>query len=567
MPQDSKALDTTAYVSTTSKQAADYWDRSTNQYNWAKDQFAKNQATSDKIVGQALDTSKQFADASTGDRSFWDTSYKPAMAQQLDYAKGYTTPERMAANRGQAIAGVNSAFDTNRDAAERTLGGYNINPSSGRFAGLDAGLAAKRAAAAAGVGTKSDRDTEMMGQQLLDNAIKQGSILPGQSANEAGVSIAAGNAAANTGLATTASGAATMGTPIQWASLGDDMIKQWMDSEYKAGQLDLEQQKQAQGGSSGIGALVGMGAGILGTIYGGPMGGMIGSKLGSMAGNAIGGGSSAASMGGGGAFGFRRGGKVKRMQEGGPVEEDMTDQHNTELTPDEEQRYQEWARGAGREGDAYDYDMRGAWKEGITADRSGHFPDTYKKPNHPTFSNESRYHGAGGRMGGQWDHDETGSETLQPYDATRGYAEGGRVGSLDDAVATIWGPDAVGDNGYGSPKAYAEGGMAGDDNLMVDTPEEEMGEPDGGGGPGMVPPEASPSGGAETDDVHALLNEGEFVVPKEVTNWYGEKFLQKLIQKAHDEMQSMRGAQGEPASSQQEQAVATSAPTFQTAGA
>ena len=576
MPQ---APDTTDYVKTTTDRAYKDWGRSDDQYQWAKDQFAKNQATSDKVVGQALDTSKAFSDASASDRGFWEGSYKPAMQQQLDYAKEYTTPERMAANRGQAIAGVNTAFDANRAAAERTLGSYDINPSSGRFAGLDAGLAAKRAAAAAGVGTQSDRQTEMMGQQLLDNAIKTGSVLPGQAANEAGVSLAAGNAAANTGLATTASGAATMGTPMQWEGLGNDMIKEWMGSELKAGQLDAELQKNAQSGSSGIGALIGAGAGILGTIAGGPVGGMIGSKLGSMVGSAA---TSPASMGGGGSFGFRRGGKVRRMQQGGPVEEDMTDQYNTELSPEEQQEYDQWIqRNSARHGrdlskDNFDYDTRGQFKDSRGADLPlGHGPDTHKKPNHPTFSNESRYHGAGGRMGGQWDADETGSETLQPYNPARGYRFGGPVtpetdNEPDPALIRepyeddyVEYPEEDGrpreDIDVRPPEAYADGGMT-DDDMMVDTPEQGVGE-------GAVPPEASPSGGEQTDDVHALLNEGEFVMPKEVTSWYGEKFFQKMIQKAHDEMQSMRGAQGEPASPQQEQAVATSAPTFQTAGA
>jgi hypothetical protein len=99
-----------------------------------------------------------------------------------------------------------------------------------------------------------------------------------------------------------------------------------------------------------------------------------------------------------------------------PEEEDLTDKYNTPLTPEEEQRYQEWAKQNHRESDTFDYDMRGAWKEGIQADPStGHFPDTYKKPNHPTFSDQSQYHGADGRYGGHWDYDETGTETLQPY--------------------------------------------------------------------------------------------------------------------------------------------------------
>jgi hypothetical protein len=55
---------------------------------------------------------------------------------------------------------------------------------------------------------------------------------------------------------------------------------------------------------------------------------------------------------------------------------------------------------------------------------------------------------------------------------------------------------------------------------------------------GVVPAEASPSGGAVTDDVPAgangvlRVNAGEFVIPKDVVSWEGEKTLQSLIEKA-----------------------------------
>jgi hypothetical protein len=64
------------------------------------------------------------------------------------------------------------------------------------------------------------------------------------------------------------------------------------------------------------------------------------------------------------------------------------------------------------------------------------------------------------------------------------------------------------------------------------------------GGGGAVPADMSPSGGAAIDDVDAVapggpakLNAGEFVVPKDVTAWYGEKFMQNLIMKARNEKQ------------------------------
>ncbi len=63
---------------------------------------------------------------------------------------------------------------------------------------------------------------------------------------------------------------------------------------------------------------------------------------------------------------------------------------------------------------------------------------------------------------------------------------------------------------------------------------------DGGAVPGgAVPLEASPSNGQVTDDVAAespggaiRLDGGEFVIPKDVVSWEGEKSLQNLIMKA-----------------------------------
>lgn len=84
---------------------------------------------------------------------------------------------------------------------------------------------------------------------------------------------------------------------------------------------------------------------------------------------------------------------------------DFSDSHNTKLTDEEEKAFQKWAKESGREGDVYDYDLRGAWKEmqqgSMSEDARGHLGDKYKKPNHPTFSNQSVYSTAADK-GGAW---------------------------------------------------------------------------------------------------------------------------------------------------------------------
>lgn len=92
---------------------------------------------------------------------------------------------------------------------------------------------------------------------------------------------------------------------------------------------------------------------------------------------------------------------------------DFTDRYNTPLDEEDEKKYQTWAKTNKREKDAYDYDMRGAWKEGAGQADNGHFPDTHKKPNHPTFSDESVYHGVDDHEGGKWSKKD-GKDTFTP---------------------------------------------------------------------------------------------------------------------------------------------------------
>jgi hypothetical protein len=85
---------------------------------------------------------------------------------------------------------------------------------------------------------------------------------------------------------------------------------------------------------------------------------------------------------------------------------------NTGLTQDEFNDYWKWAndRYKGQDNVLYEmgaYDLQGAWKD-IKAGKikfnpkTGHLPDTYKKPNHISFSDESMYHDGKKFQGGQW---------------------------------------------------------------------------------------------------------------------------------------------------------------------
>jgi len=75
-----------------------------------------------------------------------------------------------------------------------------------------------------------------------------------------------------------------------------------------------------------------------------------------------------------------------------------------------------------------------------------------------------------------------------------------------------------------------------------------------GGAGGIVPDEISPSGGAIPDDIpaeisdggQAMINAGEFVIPKDVAAWLGQKEIQKLILKSRKEMGDPNAAPAQP---------------------
>ena len=96
---------------------------------------------------------------------------------------------------------------------------------------------------------------------------------------------------------------------------------------------------------------------------------------------------------------------------------DFTDRYNTELSPEEELEFRDWAEKNNRTNDIYDYDIKGAWKEikagTMTEDERHHLGDKYKKPNHPTFSNQSIYNNIDGYIGGEWQQDKKGNYTFK----------------------------------------------------------------------------------------------------------------------------------------------------------
>jgi hypothetical protein len=97
-------------------------------------------------------------------------------------------------------------------------------------------------------------------------------------------------------------------------------------------------------------------------------------------------------------------GKGSVITEAGPwADYTAPEQFDTELTRAEEDRFKDWKAKYAPRDSGEDYDLRGAFKAGLTPAANGHWPDTFKKPNHPTFSVESIYAKDAPERAGHWE--------------------------------------------------------------------------------------------------------------------------------------------------------------------
>jgi hypothetical protein len=257
-----KAPDYGPLVQASKESAAYAYELAKKQQAWAEKTYADNKEVSDIVIDKALGAlDKQEADAERA-RERYRGLFEP-LEEQLAYdAESYASPERMEVEAGKAEADVAAQFNQARQTAQDRLEQYGVDPSQTRSGALDLGTRIAEAAAQSSAGNQARTQTENIGRALRSEAINVGRGYPGQiQASMAGAG-ASGNQAANTGLATTASGAQTMGTGYQWQGMGNQGIANWGNLLNQGFQNELGRFQAEQDASSGWGSVLGTGLGF-----------------------------------------------------------------------------------------------------------------------------------------------------------------------------------------------------------------------------------------------------------------------------------------------------------------
>lgn len=287
------------------------------QMGWAQGQFAGNKATSDQVSGADRGVQDQ-ANKFAGDlRDQYQRTYQPLQDKFAQQAQDYASPGEIDNQMGRAEADTAQRMDQGRQNAQQNLESYGISPMSTRFAALDIGAQAQKGAAIAAAGNQARTNTVNTGLGLEAQAIGQGQVMPSMVAGMQNTGLQAGAGAVNSGLATTASGANTMGTTPQYMNLSNGAYGLWGNTLNQGYNNQLSQFKADQTSSSGIGSMIGgiagAGIGMMGGMPG--LGASIGSAFGGGAGGSMSGGSDGSSGGKGGGGFFAKGGAVPDGEE------------------------------------------------------------------------------------------------------------------------------------------------------------------------------------------------------------------------------------------------------------
>lgn len=248
--------------SNSSKQTSD------DMMAWAKQAYSENKQVGDQVIDFALGQMDKQAAWADADRKRYEDIYQPLEDQYAARAQDYSTPERQEYEAGRAEADVAAQFAQARQTAQDNLEQYGVDPSQTRQGALDLQTRVAEAAAQAGAGNQARFRTEQYGDQLMSNAINTGKGYSQQILGESGAAGQSGNQATNTGLATTASGSSTQGSPLQWAGLGNQATGQWGQMLNAGFQNQLGSWNANQQSSSGWGQILGLGASMAGKAAG-----------------------------------------------------------------------------------------------------------------------------------------------------------------------------------------------------------------------------------------------------------------------------------------------------------
>lgn len=238
--------------------------------NFAQEQFKvsnerqkEQDVLANQVTQQQLDASKQAQQWATEDRNRYNNTFKPLEDQFINKAQNWDSAERQQQQASEAKADVLNNASQQRQATERNMASMGVDPTSGRYAGVERAGENATALAAAGAENNARNTVRNQALSLQADAVNMGKGLAVNPASSLGLSTSAGSAAMQTTAGNNAQAAglsSIMGQGYQAAMTGYGNQANTLNQQYQ-NQLNAWQANQQQSNSlwGGLGSLAGMG--------------------------------------------------------------------------------------------------------------------------------------------------------------------------------------------------------------------------------------------------------------------------------------------------------------------
>lgn len=241
---------------------------------FAKEQFAvanarqdKQDAISNEVTNQQLGAARQAQGWATQDRARYENTFIPLQDEFIKTAQGWDSKERQDKLASEAKADVLNNAAQQRQSSQRQMSAMGVDPTSGRYAGIDRAGEMATGLAAAGAENTSRNQVRKEAVAMKGDAINLGSGLGVNPASSLGLGVqsaasAYGTTAANNAQAVSNNNIMTQGyqTRMQGLSSQASILNQQYGNQLNA--WSAQQQASASNSSGmmgGIGSMAGMG--------------------------------------------------------------------------------------------------------------------------------------------------------------------------------------------------------------------------------------------------------------------------------------------------------------------
>lgn len=241
----------------------DWMNFAREQFDVANNRQAAQDIIANQVTQQQLAASKQSQKWATEDRKRYTDVFQPLQDEFIKTANSWDSKERQESIAAEAKADVINSATQQRQATQRNMASMGVDPTSGRFAGVDRTAEVDTALAAAGAQNNARSTVRNQAVAMKGDAVNMGNGLAVNPATSLGLSTGAGSAAMQTTAGNNAQAAGNaniMSQGFSGAMSGYGNQANILNAQY-GNQLNAWSANQQSSNSmwSGIGSLAGMG--------------------------------------------------------------------------------------------------------------------------------------------------------------------------------------------------------------------------------------------------------------------------------------------------------------------